>query len=37
MAILKRPPESVARALRLEQPLGEPLDRDARFADCSAD
>jgi hypothetical protein len=37
MAIIKRPPESVARSLRLEQPLSEPLDDCARLVDCSAD
>ena len=37
MAIIKRPPESVTRSLRLEQPVSELLDDYARFVDCSAD
>jgi len=37
MAIIKRPPESVTRSLRLDQPVSELLDDYARFVDCSAD
>ena len=37
MAIIKRPPESVNRSLKLEQPVSELLDDYARFVDCSAD
>jgi len=37
MAIIKRPPESVTRSLRLDQPVSELLDEYARFVDCSAD
>ena len=37
MAIIKRPPESVDRSLKLEQPVSELLDDYARFVDCSAD
>lgn len=37
MAIIKKPPESVTRSLRLEQPVSELLDDYARFVDCTAD
>ena len=37
MAIIKRPPESVTRSLKLDQPVSELLDDYARFVDCSAD
>lgn len=37
MAIIKRPPESVTRSLRLDQPVSELLDDYAKFVDCSAD
>ena len=37
MAIIKRPPESMTRSLKLEQPVSELLDDYAKFVDCSAD
>lgn len=37
MAIVKRPPESVARSLYLEKPVSELLDDYCKFVDCSAD
>lgn len=37
MAIIKKPPESVTRSLRLDQPVSELLDDYARFVDCTSD
>jgi hypothetical protein len=37
MAIIKKPPESVTRSLRLDQPVSQLLDDYARFVDCSPD
>jgi hypothetical protein len=37
MAIVKKPPESVNRSLRLDQPVSELLDDYARFVDCAPD
>jgi hypothetical protein len=37
MAIVKKPPESVNRALQLERPVSELLDDYARFVDCTPD
>jgi len=37
MAIIKKPPESVSRSLKLEQPVSDLLDDYARFVDCTPD
>lgn len=37
MAIIKKPPETVTRSLRLDQPVKELLDDYARFVDCTPD
>jgi len=37
MAIIKKPPESVSRTLKLEQPVSDLLDDYARFVDCTPD
>jgi len=37
MAIIKKPPESVSRSLKLDQPVSDLLDDYARFVDCSPD
>ena len=37
MAVIKKPPESVSRSLKLDQPVSELLDDYARFVDCTAD
>jgi hypothetical protein len=37
MAIIKKPPESISRPLRLEQPVSDLLDHYARFVDCTPD
>jgi hypothetical protein len=37
MALVKKPPESVSRTLKLEQPVSELLDDYCRFVDCSPD
>jgi len=37
MAVIKKPPESVSRSLKLDQPVSDLLDDYARFVDCTAD
>jgi len=37
MAIIKKPPESVSRSLKLDQPVSDLLDDYARFVDCTPD
>lgn len=37
MAIIKKPPESVSRSLKLEQPVSDLLDDYSRFVDCTSD
>jgi hypothetical protein len=37
MAIIKKPPESISRPLRFEQPVSDLLDDYARFVDCTPD
>jgi hypothetical protein len=37
MAIIKKPPESVSRTLKLEQPVSDLLDDYGRFVDCTPD
>jgi hypothetical protein len=37
MATIKKPPETVERTLRLEQPISLLLDDYSRFVDCTPD
>jgi hypothetical protein len=37
LAVIKKPPVSVERTLRLEKPVSELLDEYCRFVDCTAD
>jgi hypothetical protein len=37
MALVKRPPETVNRTIKLDQPVSELLDDYCRFVDCTAD
>jgi len=37
MPIVKKPPETVSRPLRLEQPVSDLLDDYSRFVDCTPD
>jgi hypothetical protein len=37
MATIKKPPETVERTLRLEQPVSLLLDDYSRFVDCTPD
>jgi hypothetical protein len=37
MAIIKKPPESVSRSLRIELPVSDLLDDYSRFVDCTPD
>jgi hypothetical protein len=37
MALVKRPPETVSRTIKLDQPVSELLDDYCRFVDCTAD
>ena len=37
MATIKKPPETVERTLRLEQPVSHLLDDYSRFVDCTPD
>jgi hypothetical protein len=37
MATIKKPPESVERTLRLEEPVSVLLDDYSRFVDCTPD
>jgi hypothetical protein len=37
MAIIKKPPESISRSLRLEQPVSDLLDDYSQFAECTPD
>jgi predicted transcriptional regulator len=37
MAFIKKPPESISRTIRLEQPVSELLDQYCRFVDCTPD
>jgi hypothetical protein len=37
MAFIKKPPETVTRSLKLEQPVSDLLDDYSRFVDCTTD
>lgn len=37
MALIKKPPETVERHIRLEEPVSQLLDDYCRFVDCTAD
>lgn len=37
MALVKKPPETVSRTIKLDQPVSELLDDYCRFVDCTAD
>jgi hypothetical protein len=37
MAMIKKPPETVERRIRLEEPVSQLLDDYSRFVDCTAD
>ena len=37
MALIKRPPETVARSIQLEEPVSKLLDDYCRFVDCTPD
>jgi hypothetical protein len=37
MPLVKRPPETVSRTMKLDQPVSELLDEYCRFVDCTAD
>ncbi len=37
MALVKKPPETVSRTVKLDQPVSELLDDYCRFVDCTAD
>lgn len=37
MPLIKRPPETIERHIRLEQPVSELLDDYCRFVDCTPD
>ena len=37
MALVKKPPETVSRTIKLDQPVSELLDEYCRFVDCTAD
>ena len=37
MALIKKPPETVERSIRLEQPVSQLLDDYCRFVDCTPD
>jgi len=37
MALVKKPPETVSRTIKLDQPVSDLLDEYCRFVDCTAD
>jgi hypothetical protein len=37
MAMVKKPPETVERRIRLEEPVSQLLDDYSRFVDCTPD
>jgi hypothetical protein len=37
MALVKKPPESVSRTFKLDQPVSELLDEYCRFVECTPD
>jgi hypothetical protein len=37
MALVKKPPESISRTIKLDQPVSELLDDYCRFVDCTPD
>jgi hypothetical protein len=37
MALVKKPPETVSRTIKLDQPVSELLDDYCRFVDCTPD
>ena len=37
MALIKKPPETVERSIRLEEPVSQLLDDYCRFVDCTPD
>jgi hypothetical protein len=37
MALVKKPPETVNRTIKLDQPVSELLDDYCRFVDCTPD
>jgi hypothetical protein len=37
MAMIKKPPETVERHIRLEEPVNQILDNYSRFVDCTPD
>jgi hypothetical protein len=37
MAVIKKPPETVERHIRLEEPVSQLLDDYSRFVDCTPD
>ncbi len=37
MAMIKKPPETVERHIRLEEPVSQLLDDYSRFVDCTPD
>ncbi len=37
MALIKRPPETIERRIRLEEPVSRLLDDYCRFVDCTPD
>jgi hypothetical protein len=37
MALIKKPPESIERRIRLEEPVSRLLDDYCRFVDCTPD
>jgi hypothetical protein len=37
MALIKKPPETIERHIRLEEPVSQLLDDYCRFVDCTAD
>lgn len=37
MPIIQKPPESVSRSLKFEQPISDLLDDYSRFVDCTPD
>jgi hypothetical protein len=37
MALVKKPPETISRTLKLDRPVSELLDEYCRFVDCTPD
>jgi hypothetical protein len=37
MALVRKPPETVSRTIKLDQPVNELLDDYCRFVECTAD